>query len=127
MGALKKLTEDQVAEIAELRERGCSYGFIARRFGVSQGCALYHCLKQGAVSPNTRPSGQKVMTYQRGGKPVRRFTASEDERLLALRAAGTPVMKIARELGRAYTSVRLRLLALEARAEGYAGGAPAHG
>src|SRR4051812_18711582 len=51
---IRKVSAERSREIAELRERGWSYGRIAMKFGLSAGAVHYHCLKQGAVTPNTR-------------------------------------------------------------------------
>ncbi|WP_408586553.1 hypothetical protein [Novosphingobium sp.] len=45
----------------------------------------------------------------------RRFTATEDEKLLQLEARGLNYTAIARELGRPLTSVRIRLMTLALR------------
>jgi hypothetical protein len=112
---MSKLSPQQVLEIAELRERGWSYWRLAQRFGVSDGAIHYHCLKQGAVSPRTRGkldvAGQPPI-LRRDGKVQRRFSQQEDARIQALSMQGLKPAKIAERVGRAPTSVRMRLMAL---------------
>ncbi|MDF1506215.1 hypothetical protein, partial [Roseisolibacter sp. H3M3-2] len=110
-----KLTRDQVDELAALREQGWSYGALAARYGITQGAVHYRCLSEGALSPRAVRLGRcNHGGEQRGfGGRCRQFSSSEDAQLLALRRKGSSVPAIARELGRANTSVRIRLLTLE--------------
>jgi hypothetical protein len=109
----RKITPSQSIQIAELREKGWSQGRLALKFRVSEGAIYYHCLKQCAISPKTwgpqnhRP-GETVGTIKR----QRRFSAEEDARIQALSRQGMHSNAIAREIGRAKTSVRMRLMAL---------------
>ncbi|MGX7926494.1 hypothetical protein ACWPMX_07960 [Tsuneonella sp. HG094] len=117
---MSKLTEDQVAQMAELRERGWSHQRIGMKFGVSPGAALYHCLKQGAFSPREkpRPVPTRPIAYARGdGRTMRLFTQAEDDQLIDLTSKGVTKIEIARRMGRARTSVAMRLLWLAKRDE----------
>ena len=112
---MTKLTTKQIIEMAELREQGWSYLRLSKQFGVSLGAIHYQCLKNGAISPRQRrhPSPiepEAVQTSQ--GRLLRRFTQSEDQRLLELEAEGLSCDAIAARIGRPRTSVRIRLLRL---------------
>ncbi|WJY18701.1 hypothetical protein QQS45_00150 [Alteriqipengyuania flavescens] len=118
MGKLKKISEDQVRELAELREQGWSYQRLADRFGLSPAGVHYHCLKEGALSPGQlcgRPTGS-TNGRSFGGKgfngPVRYFSKQEDRELVRRREDGQSISRIAREMDRAKTSVRVRLLTI---------------
>lgn len=112
---MSKLTPDQVEDIVSRRERGWSYDRIAARHGVTAGAVHYQCLKHGAVSPKARrkpvPTEPSAIVA-RDGRTQRRFTQADDARLLELEAKGMKYTHIAREIGRAYTSVRIRLMTL---------------
>lgn len=105
-----KLTPREKMQIAELRERGLSYGQIALRFGVSISFVQYHCREQGAVHPTNG--------YMRGratrGRP---FTAEEDLQIQQMREAGMTPYFIERAIGRPHNSVRARLTVLAIREE----------
>lgn len=121
---MAKLTPDQVREIADRRERGWSYGRLAQRYGVSTGAIHYQCLKQGAVSPRSRaPTRRGPGVFQANdGRTQKRFTEEEDARILALENDGLSADAIARALNRPRTSIRIRLMTLALRSEGYANG-----
>lgn len=110
-----KITEAQSVEIAELREKGWSYRRIAEKFGISDGAVHYHCLKQGAFTPKTRGkvdvSGQPPVKAK-DGRTQRRFTPAEDERMQELSLKGYAPLAIGRLMGRAPTSIRIRLMTL---------------
>jgi transposase-like protein len=114
----RKLSAEQVEEIVERRERGWSYERLAERFGVAPGAIHYHCLKHGAVSPRQRkmpiPTAPKSRVLK-DGRVQRCFTQDEDARLLELEATGMPISAICKELGRARTSVCMRLMTLALR------------
>lgn len=119
---LKKISERDRRKIAELRELGWSYGRIATKFKITQGAVHYHCMMQGAVSPHSRAArtpGPQTLVSSKTGRIQRRFTPDEDKQILELGAEGASILKIARLLGRAPTSIRMRLAALELRADGY--------
>ena len=114
----RKLTDAQIEEMCEKREKGWGYERLAERFGVSQGAIHYQCLKNAAVSPRQRrrPVPTEPSSFVAGdGRTQRRFTIADDERLLELEASGLSYQKIGRQMGRAYTSVRIRLLTLALR------------
>jgi len=110
----RRLSATQVREIAELRERGWSYRRIAQRYSISDGAVHYHCLKQGAVSPRSGPLGAKgPRTFiASDGRTQRRFSPEEDLQLEALSMQGLNTRQISERLGRAMTSVRMRLMTL---------------
>lgn len=117
------LTRAQVLEIAELREKGLTYGQIARRFGVSSETVGWHCLKEGAEAPKGGRSWDGIVgptVMKRGNHEVRRYTPEEDQKLLTLAKAGKNKTEIGRVLGRRNNSINGRLLILarrDARAE----------
>lgn len=121
------LSDEQIDEMAELRERGWSYARIARHFTtrgtpVSVGSVSWQCLRVGADLPAERrvSAYQRAVTSVRGGKLVRAFTQDEDRRLLELEASGASGAEMARALDRGGNSIRGRLYTLarhEARAE----------
>ena len=116
----RKYTDDQVNEAAELREKGLSYGQIARMLDMSVGSVSWHCLKLGADSPNTitnvdTPTGPMVVL--RGNNTVRRFSEEEDRLLFEMDIAGKRVSHMAARLDRKPNSVRGRLMTLARRAE----------
>ena len=116
MTGCRKITADQSTQIAELRERGWSYGRIAMKFGVSDGAIHYHCLKQGAASPRTRGkvafADMVPVLHARDGRTQRRFTPAEDAELQRLSLEGKKIREICEVTGRAPTSVRIRLMTL---------------
>lgn len=121
------LSDAQIDEMAELRERGWSIARIARHFTargtvVSAGSISWQCLRVGADLPaERRKSGySRSVTIVRGGSPVRSFTEDEDRRLLELEARGASRSEMASALGRRNNSIRGRLYTLarrDARAE----------
>ncbi|WP_226019742.1 hypothetical protein [Novosphingobium sp. FKTRR1] len=116
----RKLSDDQIADILERRERGWGYTQLADRHGVTAGAIHYQCLKHGAVSPRQRALPVPIAPAVRIGKDgtvQRVFTAADDARLLELEAQGLSYNAIARTMGRAYTSVRVRLMTLALREE----------
>lgn len=113
----RKIAPGQSEEIAELRERGWSYGRIAMKFGVSEGAIHYHCLKQGAVSPRGRgriafADQTKPCLVAKDGRTQRRFSPAEDAQLQRLSVEGKKISEICEIMGRAPTSVRMRLMTL---------------
>lgn len=112
----RKLTPDQVEQIAELRERGWSYHRLGMKFGVSDGAIHYQCLKAGAVSPRTRgkvaDSHLQPLVHAKDGRTQRRFSPQEDEQLQRLSLEGRKIGEICEIMGRAPTSVRMRLMTL---------------
>ncbi len=118
MGVRRKLTDEQIAEIVELRERGRSYAQLGSRFSVSSGAILYQCLKHGAVSPRQRrvptPEHSTIRRLS-DGRIQRTFCRADDARLLELERQGLNYGEISRTMGRAPTSVRIRLMMLAMR------------
>lgn len=114
----RKLTDEQIADLIDRRERGWSYERLAQRYGVSPGAIHYQCLKHGAVSPKQRqrpvPTEPGHRTT-RNGRVQRLFTVEDDRQLLELEHQGLTYNAIARHVGRAYTSVRIRLMTLALR------------
>lgn len=107
---MNKLTEKQIQEIVRLREEcGRSPTFIARQFGVSTSAVNYQLLRHG-VDPWDPEKFQ-------GQHQRRAFTPDEDARMLALGASGMAAHRIAIEMKRPKTSLLIRLLTLEVRAE----------
>lgn len=113
------LTTEQIEQIAYLREVESVPAIrLAERFGVSPSLISWHCMKQGAVPQSTRrrkPGDRGPMVTFRHGKPVRRFTPEEDERLIEMALSGMDNRAIGRGLGRADTSVAARLATLARR------------
>jgi IS30 family transposase len=115
------LSEEQKERIAELREKGLSYGNIGRRIGCSPSTACWHCLRLGAEPPKCswplwdQPKGPLVL--QRGNHMVRRFTAEEDTQLRVLVVAGIGIAEIGRQMNRRTNSIIGRLRALARRDE----------
>lgn len=119
----KKLTENEQTRIGELREAGWTFRMIAREVGCSVGSVNWCCTKLGIVrKPASLGSRGPALVY-RGGRPVRRFSAAEDARILAMRGTGARFVDLARELDRPVNSVIGRLYTLgrhQAAAEGNA-------
>jgi transposase-like protein len=109
----RRLSPAQIEEIIDLREQGHSQYHLAKRFGVTEGAIHYQCLKHGAFSPNQRPGilpGRFLV--RRNGTVQRPFTPAEDARMTEMALSGATYTAISRTLGRAYTSVRVRLMTL---------------
>jgi len=121
--AARRFTDAQCEQMAERRESGQSYARIAHAFGCSASNVYWICLKLGADAPNAKPSPSQArgpMVVMRGEHAVRRFTADEDARMLALEAEGKGESEIGKLLGRRANSIRGRLMTLarrEARTE----------
>ncbi len=117
------LTQQQKDFAAGKREASWSIERIARYLDVSPGAVAWHCLAMGADPPNAKPIDKTIrgpLVYMRNGRPVRRFTAIEDQELLALSLAGKTDHQIAKVMRRRHNSIRGRLMTLarhEARAE----------
>lgn len=110
-----KLSAAQIEDVIARRERGWSYDRIASRHGVSAGAIHYQCLKHGAVSPKARRKPvptEPSSIVAKDGRTQRRFTQADDAELLELEARGMKYHHIAQRVGRAYTSVRIRLMTL---------------
>ncbi|WP_312595739.1 hypothetical protein [Brevundimonas sp.] len=115
---MARLTEQQIIEMAERREKGWSYGRLARTYGVTPGAVHYQCLRQGARSPNEtglQAQANPRVIHLANGRVQRRFSATEDQKMQSLALAGQGPSAIARSLDRPLTSVRMRLMALALR------------
>ncbi|HYD29221.1 helix-turn-helix domain-containing protein [Brevundimonas sp.] len=113
-----RLTQEQIDRICELREEGLSYPKIAAIVGCSRGAVEWQCLKLGAEPPEpVKASPVGPMVVERNGRPVRRFTPEEDERLLRLARSGMTYAAIGRAMGRRHHSVLSRLMVLARRDE----------
>ncbi|EJL30093.1 hypothetical protein [Novosphingobium sp. AP12] len=113
---MSKLSPQQIEQIVGRREElGHSYDQLAKAFGVSSGAVYYQCLKHGARGPRQRflpvPSQQRT-THCKNGVTQRTFTEEEDRQMLALEMEGLSYLEISRRVGRAYTSVRMRIMRL---------------
>lgn len=84
----------------------------ANRVGVSASNVQYYIQKLGAVGPRSRVISVPQPDCVRNGKPVRRFTQEEDEKILAASQQNIRLSVVARDLGRKRTSVFQRLCAL---------------
>ncbi len=112
---MRKLDQEKLERLIRLRERGWGYRSIASDLGVSAGCVHYHCLKRGVTSPHQtgRRDDTKARTFRgKDGRTFRPFTRDEDLRMTEMSVAGRKMDAIARDLGRARTSVRIRLMTL---------------
>jgi hypothetical protein len=117
--AKRRLTDEQLEMMAELRERvGLSYARIAKELKCSEGAVSWQCLKLGIEHPVPRRPGPKppaLTVIVRGDYVIRLFTPEEDEQLLALEAAGLTLSEIGRRLNRRWNSCRGRLMTLARR------------
>ena len=122
MGGRRILSDEQLTEMAELRERGWGLSRIAEHFTVagtpvSRSTVNWQCLRLGADAP-ARLRGKQAAPrrpYWRDGRSCRPWTEAEDRQLLQLEGSGESITEIARRLGRANSSVRGRLLTLARR------------
>lgn len=131
-GMAKRILSDaQIEEMAELRERGWSCQRIADYFTangtpISVGSVNWQCLRVGADAPPPLRGTltQPTVTYQRNGRVVRPFTAQDDALLRVLDMQGIKISVIARRMRRGANSIRGRLYTIarrDARAEEAAG------
>ncbi|BBF70222.1 hypothetical protein SBA_ch1_24220 [Sphingomonas bisphenolicum] len=122
MGGKRILSDQQLDEMAALRERGWSIDRIAEYFTaagtpISASSINWQCMRVGADAPprlrgkHTRPGAP----YVRYGFTVRPWTDEDDALLVELEVAGKKMREICRRLGRANSSVRGRLLTLARR------------
>lgn len=112
---MRKIDDEKLDRLIQLREAGRGYRTIAAELGVSAGAVHYQCLKLGVTSPRQtgRRTDASARTYTgRDGRTFRPFTADEDQRMTELSIAGAKMDAIARQLGRPRTSVRIRLMTL---------------
>lgn len=117
--ARPRLTDQQIDRLVLLRERGWSYDAIGKELGRSGSAIMYHCLRLGVLSPRQRwqPAPTAALSHVGFGGTCRRFTCAEDQELLRLESEGLASDAIAARMGRARTSVRMRLMRLALRDE----------
>ena len=108
----KMLTETEQAHIGELREAGWTFRMIAREIGCSKSSVNWCCTKLGIVRKRSALGARGPALVFRSGRPVRRFSADEDARILAQRCAGARYSDLARELDRPVNSIIGRLYTL---------------
>lgn len=110
MAKRNKLSQQQVEEVIRLfTERGMKVGKIARQFHVTDGCIEYRLLRNG-IDP--------WKAERRKAPPsARSFNPDEDARALELVGRPMPIKHVARTMKRPRTSILMRVLTLEVRAE----------
>jgi hypothetical protein len=118
-GALASMTEDARADfIAEMRERGKTYGQISSATGMSTSNISWICLKYGIEGPRKTSLGDRgPSVVSRGEFQVRKFTPEEDAKITEMELAGFKRSAIARALGRKANSVLGRQMTLARREE----------
>lgn len=116
------LSEEQLDEMACLREGGATYERISRHFArkgvtISANALHWQCLRMGADAPpeKRREGTQRTEPYQRGSHVVRPFSPDDDAVLRVLDMQGFKVGVMARRLGRRENSIRGRLMTLARR------------
>jgi len=103
-----KLTDDQIEQIESWAEKGKSGQWISGQLSLKPATVCYRMLLAGFDPwPGKRNGNHK----QRGG-----FSPEEDAQMLEL-GKTLSVYKISKLMGRPYTSIRIRLMTLEVRAE----------
>lgn len=105
---MARLTPEVVDQIEEYAERGKSGLWIARKLDLPPATVNYRMLRAGFDPwPGTRSNKEQAGA----------FSPEEDEQLLDLGRQGLGWRKIAEMMKRPRTSVRIRLMTLEVRAE----------
>ena len=135
MGGRRILSDQQLDEMVELRERGLTCRQIAKHFTIrgtpiSVGAISWQCLRLGADLPVERRRSCPAVEArefsadrcERSGFVVRRYSAEDDRLLIALEAEGLTYRQIGDRFDppRKHNSVKGRLLTLarrQARAE----------
>lgn len=118
MPSRRRLTDQQLEEMAELRTKNWSYRALGERYGIHPNAVSWQCLRLGADPSKPAKCWQAPrgpIVTKRGNHVVRRFTAEEDAQLLKLEAQGITVCEIARAMGRRWNSIRARLMTLARR------------
>lgn len=106
-----KLSREQIDEMVRLfEEDGVKPKELARRFHITVSAVNYRLLREGL---DPWPQGGKADRAKQPGA----FSAEDDRRMLDLGAQGLGHHKIAQMIGRPKTSVLIRILTLEVRAE----------
>jgi hypothetical protein len=107
----QKLTPEQGDELIRLFEdEGWTVLQLVARFPLTESAVNYRLLRAG-LDPWPKGGGQ-VKRRECGG-----FSPEEDARMLALGAEGKSPYQIHKIIGRPRTSVLIRILTLEVRAE----------
>lgn len=106
------ITPEQIDQIFILRaEQGRSFPYIAKELGVPVGnvktICLFKCIEHPSVKKRFQRRNPPV--YYRNGKAVRSYTPEEDEAIFMLEAKGLSYGEIAKETGRAKSSIRTRI------------------
>lgn len=96
---MRKLTDLQLAQIPEMREKGMSYAAIGRWFGVSPGAIQHRCRQNGWQGPGPRT----------------RLTDDQVDQIAELRERGWSCERIARKFGVTAGGVQYRCLRVGAR------------
>lgn len=123
MKPVRRLNQEDLDRIIEMRERGRTYGTIARVIGCSDSTVSYHCMRLAIEPPKPRnlpDFTSRPAVVMRNGYAVRAYSAEDDARILAMDAEGKSDSEMGRALGRRAHSVRQRLRTLarrDARAE----------
>lgn len=103
-----RLSDEEIEAIVNWRERKKSSGWIAVKMNLPKGTVNYQLLLAG-LDPFDSPKSS--------GRNPGAFTPDEDAKLLALAQDGKKLPTIAAEMKRPRSSVRLRWMLLEIRAE----------
>lgn len=116
------LSDEQIEEMAFMREEGVSLVAIAAHFTktgtpISDRALHWQCLRVGADSPPEKWSKlfQPTKQYFRNGHLVRPFTPEDDALLLALDLQGFNQSVMARRLSRKPNTIKGRLMTLARR------------
>lgn len=116
MAMTSALFGDLLDRAIAMRELGKSCTYIKRvlKIDLSVGAIEWQLMRAGIYHPKTRPPGlyRRTQSVKRGSQLIRPYRLEEDIRLLSMEAAGVPIVRIARALGRGNSSVRGRLLTL---------------
>lgn len=111
----RRLTDDQLDAMADMRAAGQSYLTISRVFGCSESAIAWNCLRLG-VEPDgvvrPVPVDRRPMVIDGANGPIRRFTPDEDHQLLEMAGAGRRYQEMAERLQRRWSSVYARLMVL---------------
>jgi hypothetical protein len=96
---MPRLQPHHIRQIEDLRQRGRSYGTIARILGVDDSSVSYHCTRLGIEHPTRRFEPRAIRSpYMRNGIWVRPFLPFEDEIIERERSKNPPTPWV--ELGR---------------------------
>ena len=104
-----KLNKDQLDKIERYAQMGKSGVCISKILGLKPATVNYRMLRMGF---DPWPGKRSNPGPQVGG-----FSREEDAAMLQKRIAGMKIHQIARELKRPVTSIRIRIMTLEVRAE----------